>query len=97
VIRRDARAPAVLALLVVLGAAGAAAAVTGSRARSARAAPAGRAFQRLVGGLGLGPSLDLAHGDAAFDPRVTSPASARFEPIPAGDVFETPRDVRRVP
>jgi hypothetical protein len=97
VIRRDARAPAALGFAVVLGAAGAAALVAGSGAQAERARPEGRAFQRLVGGLGLGPSLDLAHGDAAFDPRVTSPASARFEPIPAGDVFETPRDVRRVP
>lgn len=68
----------------------------GSREAS-RGAASGREFQRFFRGLGLGASLDLSTSDAAFDPRVTSPSSARFEPIPAGDVFEPVADVRRVP
>ena len=55
--------------------------------RSDRAAATGREFQRLVGGLGLGPALDLSRCAAAFDPRVGAVCPERVGPIPAGDAF----------
>lgn len=75
-------------LLVVAALALCAAAVTtlGAR-RSDREASASREFQRLVGGLGLGPALDLSRCAPAFDPRVGAVCQERVGPIPAGDAF----------
>lgn len=45
------------------------------------------AFQRLVGGLGFGPSLDLSDGDFSFDPRLDDSHAAESGPIPGGACF----------
>ena len=76
-------------LLVVVStlALGALAVTTLGSHRSARSASASRDFQRLVGGLGLGPSLDLSRCAPAFDPRVGATCPERVGPIPAGDAF----------
>lgn len=49
------------AVVVALGALG-----------SASVEPAASSFQRAVGGLGTGPTLDLTAGRSAFDPRLGS-------------------------
>jgi len=51
--------------------------------RSARTA----AFQELVGGLGLGPAVDLSRCAASFDPRVSAACSWHHEPVPGASVF----------
>ena|SRR5690349_4714945 len=45
------------------------------------------AFQRLVGGLGFGPSLDLSDCDFSFDPRLDDSHAAEGGPIPGGACF----------
>ncbi|MGH7162441.1 MAG: hypothetical protein ACREID_03070 [Planctomycetota bacterium] len=45
------------------------------------------AFQRLVGGLGLGPTLDLARCAREFDPRLECACGLRHDPLPAGSMF----------
>lgn len=61
--------------------------VTRGATRPARDVEAGRDFQRLVLGVGLGPSLDLSRCPPAFDPRVGATCPERVGPIPAGDAF----------
>jgi hypothetical protein len=41
-------------------------------------------FQRLVTGLGFGPSLDLSRGDFQFDPRLADHESDDENPLPGG-------------
>jgi len=43
-------------------------------------------FQRLVGGLGLGPAIDFSRCAHEFDPRVQPACSWRYEPLPCGNV-----------
>lgn len=76
-----------LILLVLALAGGAGFVVTHGASRPERATAASRDFQRLVGGLGLGPALDLARCAPAFDPRVGATCPERVGPIPGGDVF----------
>lgn len=78
-------------LLVVVSALalGAVAVTTLGSRRSERSATASREFQRLVGGLGLGPVLDLSRCTPAFDPRVGATCPERVGPIPAGDAFSS--------
>jgi hypothetical protein len=45
------------------------------------------AFQRLVGGLGFGPALDLSDCDFCFDPRLDDSHAAEDGPIPGGACF----------
>ena len=45
------------------------------------------AFQRLVGGVGLGPTTDLSRCGAEFDPRMGSACSLRHEPLPCASLF----------
>ena len=45
------------------------------------------AFERLVGGLGLGPTTALSRCGAEFDPRTGSACSLRHEPVPCGSRF----------
>ncbi len=52
-------------------------------ARTARS----EAFQQLVGGLGLGPALDLSRCAAAIDARLGRPCSLRHEPVPGASWF----------
>jgi hypothetical protein len=44
-------------------------------------------FQRLVGGLGCGPSLDLSHGGFSFDPRLADQPTYDEGPLPGGARF----------
>jgi len=44
-------------------------------------------FQRLVGGLGFGPALDLSRCANAFDPRLCPRCPAHFGPVPGGGCF----------
>jgi hypothetical protein len=44
-------------------------------------------FQRLVGGLGLGPAVDLSGCPCSFDPRLCHRCSADLGPIPGGGWF----------
>jgi hypothetical protein len=45
------------------------------------------AFQRLVGGLGFGPALDLSGCAFGFDPRLDGACAWQRGPIPAGTCF----------
>jgi hypothetical protein len=49
-----------------------------------RDAVRGESFQRLVGGLGLGPATCLSPDVTAFDPRVGAACEADLAPIPGG-------------
>lgn len=53
---------------------------------------AGDEFQSLVGGLGLGSSVDLSDCSFSFDPRLEPACSQVVGPIPAG-FFLCPRHV----
>jgi hypothetical protein len=44
-------------------------------------------FQRLVGGLGFGPALDLARCPNSFDPRLCPHCPADLGPVPGGGGF----------
>ena len=44
-------------------------------------------FQRLVGGLGFGPALDLSSCPNSFDPRLDDGCEADLEPLPGGARF----------
>jgi hypothetical protein len=80
------RAPAVLGVATALLVVAAAAVVAQSgRADDARAAR-GAAFQRLVGGLGLGPATDLARCERSFDARIAGACAEGLEPLPGGVV-----------
>jgi hypothetical protein len=63
-------------------------------------------FQRLVGGLGFGPALDLARCPAGFDPRLDSGGTdsdqillgpARICPQQGGSIFHYPPLARSGP
>jgi len=44
-------------------------------------------FQRLVGGLGAGPAVDLDACDPDFDPRVGAVCRGETAPLPGGGAF----------
>jgi hypothetical protein len=44
-------------------------------------------FQRLVGGLGFGPALDMSQCPFCFDPRLAVACQHEFSPIPGGYYF----------
>ncbi len=44
-------------------------------------------FQRLVGGLGFGPTVELSPCENGFDPRLAGECSREAGPIPAGKPF----------
>jgi hypothetical protein len=46
-----------------------------------------REFQELVGGLGLGPAVDLSSCAFAFDPRLCPTCPQDYGPIPCGAGF----------
>jgi hypothetical protein len=77
----------VLLLGLLLLTAGAAAALVidaqGQRRREASA----EEFQRLLGGLGVGPALDLSGCAFGFDPRLDGSCSEECGPIPGGACF----------
>ena len=47
----------------------------------------GAEFQRLVGGLGLGPAPDASRCESAFDPRLGPHCRYDDVPVPAGMTF----------
>ncbi len=64
------------------------------------------AFQRLLGGLGFGPALDLSDCPFGFDPRLDGSCSEDYAPLPgctcfcprhAGSVLYYPPTPRRGP
>jgi len=79
------RGPALL-LAGVLGLALGAAAVSGTGPSPRRQAEAAE-FQRLVGGLGLGPAADLSQCPFAFDPRICPACPWDSGPVPGGVYF----------
>jgi hypothetical protein len=44
-------------------------------------------FQRLVGGMGLGPAVDLSRCGFSFDPRLCPECPLNHEPVPGGVYF----------
>jgi hypothetical protein len=47
----------------------------------------GAEFQRLVGGLGLGPAPEPSRCESAFDPRLGPVCTYDVGPVPAGMTF----------
>jgi hypothetical protein len=52
-----------------------------------RQAERAEAFQRLVGGLGFGPAVDLSHCAFCFDPRLCGSCPEDWGPVPGGAYF----------
>src|SRR5581483_10993737 len=75
----------VLVLFLLAGASGAVLTAEG-RPRPEQAARSA-AFQRLVGGLGFGPALDLSPCPFGFDPRLDGACAAECGPVPGGACF----------
>lgn len=48
-------------------------------------------FQRLVGGLGFGPALDLSNCVSDFDPRLEGTCTMDYGPIAGGACFNSHR------
>jgi hypothetical protein len=80
------RAPAALGAATVLLVLAAAAVVVRSGRYDPVRAARGAAFQRLVGGLGLGPATDLARCERSFDARIGGACADRLDPLPGGVV-----------
>jgi hypothetical protein len=74
-----------LALLVLAGAAGAA--LVFEELARRRASPHGEEFQRLLGGVGFGPAMDLSGCAFGFDPRLDGSCSEDRGSIPGGACF----------
>ena len=74
------------AIAVVLLGAAALAVVDASRRDDDRAGR-DQEFQRLVGGLGMGPAIDLGDCMPDFDPRLGAPCSRNLDPIPGAAGF----------
>lgn len=77
---------AVLVVVLALTAAAGAILALGDRADAGRR-PRAEQFQRLVGGLGCGPALDLAACEFSFDPRLCPACSNDSAPVPGGKCF----------
>jgi hypothetical protein len=80
------RAPALLLAAALALALAAGILLLAAGASSARVAES-ETFQRLVGGIGLGPTTDLSRCGAEFDPRTGSACSLRHEPVACGSRF----------
>jgi hypothetical protein len=76
-----------LLLWLLTGAAGAVLVVEERRGRDTLAYA--ESFQRLVGGLGFGPALDLSSCASAFDPRLEDSCSTDYGPIAGGAGFNS--------
>ena len=72
-------------LLFLVGASGAVLMVEHGADRRRQAAT--QSFQKLVGGLGFGPVLDLSGCAFGFDPRLDGSCSAAVGPLPGGACF----------
>jgi hypothetical protein len=76
--------------LLLLALAGTAGAVLVVEARRVRELPArAESFQRLVGGLGFGPALDLSDCASDFDPRLEGSCAMDYGPIAGGACFSS--------
>jgi hypothetical protein len=75
-----------LTAVLALACGAAAVLVADAAARSGRERKS-EEFQRLVGGLGFGPALDLSRCAFGFDPRVCGRCPEETGPIPAGAYF----------
>jgi hypothetical protein len=84
---------AAFALLLVLTAG--AGAVLVSEAEADDRATDAETFQRLLNGLGFGPSLVLSPGPFYFDPRLDDGRAAEMEVIP-GSAYFSPQKVDRI-
>jgi len=82
----NARGPFVLGTLIVTLALVASVVVMGDAARSPQGEGA-LEFQRMVGGLGFGPTVDLSGCVFSFDPRLCDTCSYHLGPIPGGEYF----------
>jgi hypothetical protein len=71
-------------LLTLLLLAGAAVAVLAEEGHDPRDLSRGEEFQRLVGGLGFGPALDLSGCAFGFDPRLDGSCAWETGPLPGG-------------
>jgi hypothetical protein len=72
--------------VLALGIAAGLALLAGARS-SSRQEQRSEEFQRLVGGLGLGPALDLSRCPFCFDPRVSFCCKQECGPVPGGIDF----------
>ncbi len=82
----ESRGRLLLVVLLLLTAASAAVLVEQSWPRPGRGARA-ESFQRLVGGLGFGPAVDLSDCAFGFDPRLDPSCALERGPIPGGGEF----------
>ena len=82
----ETRSRGLLLALLLLVAASAAALAAEGHAEQACAARA-EDFQRLVGGLGFGPTLDWSECPFSFDPRLEDACGADLGPIAGGGCF----------
>src|SRR5262245_4682731 len=80
------RGSGLLTALLLLGCAAGAVLVGEDRAHRRRAAGA-EPFQRLAGGLGFGPALDLSGCAFGLDPRLDGGCAEGYGPVPGGDCF----------
>src|SRR5215468_9461010 len=74
-----------LALVLLSGASAAVLAVEGRAERGRR--DRAEDFQRLVGGVGFGPALDLSDCAFGFDPRLDGACAEEDGPVPGGACF----------
>ena len=81
----ESRSSALFVILLFL--AGAAAVLLAFEERVQPPPDASESFQRLVGGLGFGPALDLSECAFAFDPRLDGSGAEERGPIPGGACF----------
>src|SRR5437899_3005941 len=82
----ESRGNGLLLVLLLLAAAACAALAAEGRAGPRRQARA-EEFQRLVGGLGFGPALDLSGCAFGLDPRLDGSCSEERGPVPGGACF----------
>jgi hypothetical protein len=75
----------IVVLLLLCVAAGAV--LAGEQRVSSERHASGEAFQRLVGGLGFGPAVDLSGCAFGFDPRLDGSCAEECGPIPGGGCF----------
>jgi hypothetical protein len=75
-----------LVVLLLLAGASAAVLVTETQFQHSREGRAAE-FPRLVGGLGLGPALDLSDCVFGFDPRLDDSCAQEYAPLPGGTCF----------
>src|SRR5579871_3846529 len=82
--KRFEKGSGLLLALVILAGASAAVLAAGGRGRDSSR---GEEFQRLVGGLGFGPALDLSACPFGFDPRLDGTCGEDCGAVPGGRCF----------